>query len=246
MGFEKGNKEEKLIDTSELNMSIDIPPNQTIYVSNLYEKLKKEEMKKALYAVFSQYGKILDVVVMNNFRLRGQAWVVFADITAATNALRLSQGFPFYEKPMKIAYAKTKSDVVAKADGSYVPRDKAQAAKDNATKRDALIKRAEERRAGGNTGATPMSGMATTSSDNAEPPHHILFAENLPPATSESMIKMLFEQFPGFKEVRLVETRPGIAFVEFGNEMEASVALNGLQGFQITQDHAMKISYAKK
>ena len=145
MGFEKGNKEEKLIDTSELNMSIDIPPNQTIYVSNLYEKLKKEEMKKALYAVFSQYGKILDVVVMNNFRLRGQAWVVFADITAATNALRLSQGFPFYEKPMKIAYAKTKSDVVAKADGSYVPRDKAQAAKDNATKRDALINRAHRR-----------------------------------------------------------------------------------------------------
>jgi U2 small nuclear ribonucleoprotein B'' len=226
-------------------MSIDIPPNQTIYVSNLYEKLKKEELKKALYAVFSQYGKILDVVVMKNFRLRGQAWVVFADITAATNALRLSQGFPFYEKPMKIAYAKTKSDVIARADGSYVPRDKAQSMKENATKRDALVKRGEDRR-DGKMGAAPMAGMATTSSDHAEPPHHILFAENLPPATSESMIKMLFEQFPGFKEVRLIEARPGIAFVEFTNEMESSVALNGLQGFQITQDHAMKLSYAKK
>ena len=52
---------------------------------------------------------------MKNYRLRGQAWVVFADITAATNALRMMQGFPFYEKPLKIAYAKTKSDVVARA-----------------------------------------------------------------------------------------------------------------------------------
>ena len=94
---------------------------------------------------------------------------------------------------------------------------------------------------------TPMATTATTSSmDHSEPPHIILFLQKLPPATSESMIKMLFEQFPGFKEVRMVESRPGIAFVEFGNEMESSVALNGLQGFQITQDHSMKISYAKK
>ena len=60
------------------------------------------------------------------------------------------------------------------------------------------------------------------------------------------MITMLFEQFPGFKEVRMVESRPGIAFVEFSNEMESSVALNGLQGFKITQDNSMKVSYAKR
>lgn len=29
-----------------------------------------------------------------------QAWIVFADIAAATNALRGMQGFPFYEKPV--------------------------------------------------------------------------------------------------------------------------------------------------
>ena len=32
--------------------------------------------------------------------MRGQAFVVFADIASATNALRSMQGFPFYEKPM--------------------------------------------------------------------------------------------------------------------------------------------------
>lgn len=29
-----------------------------------------------------------------------QAWIVFADIAAATAALRGMQGFPFYEKPV--------------------------------------------------------------------------------------------------------------------------------------------------
>lgn len=31
---------------------------------------------------------------------------------------------------------------------------------------------------------------------------------------------MLFKQFAGFKEVRLVDARPGIAFVEYDNDMQ--------------------------
>jgi RNA recognition motif-containing protein len=58
------------------------------------------ELKKCLYAIFSQFGKILDVVCMRTYRLRGQAWVVFSDVTAATNALTSMQGFPFFDKPM--------------------------------------------------------------------------------------------------------------------------------------------------
>lgn len=58
------------------------------------------EMKKCLYAVFSQFGRILDIVIMRNIRLRGQAWVVFEEISSATAALRSMQGFPFFDKPM--------------------------------------------------------------------------------------------------------------------------------------------------
>ena len=50
--------------TSTVVMSIDATPNQTIYVSNLYEKLSKDELRKSLHAVFSQFGKILDIVCM--------------------------------------------------------------------------------------------------------------------------------------------------------------------------------------
>lgn len=48
----------------------------------------REELKKGLYAMFSQFGKIVDVVALKTLKLRGQAWVVFTDSAAATNALR--------------------------------------------------------------------------------------------------------------------------------------------------------------
>lgn len=47
-------------------------------------------------------------------------------------------------------------------------------------------------------------------------------------------------------QVRMVEARPGIAFVEFDNDMQASVAMNGLQNFKITPTNAMAITYAKQ
>jgi hypothetical protein len=44
----------------------------------------------------------------------------------------------------------------------------------------------------------------------------------------------------------MVEAKPGIAFVEFTAETQASVALQGLQGFKINPTHSMTLSYAKK
>ena len=58
------------------------------------------ELKKSLYAIFSQFGAIVDIVALKTLRLRGQAWVIFKEINSATNAMRSMQGFPFYDKPM--------------------------------------------------------------------------------------------------------------------------------------------------
>ena len=38
--------------------------------------------------------------------------------------------------------------------------------------------------------------------DGTAPPNKILFVQNLPEATTDAMLGMLFQQFPGFKEVR--------------------------------------------
>lgn len=53
-------------------------------------------------------------------------------------------------------------------------------------------------------------------------------------------------RFQGFKEVRMVPGKQGIAFVEFESEADAGVAMSGLQHFKITPTHLMVISYAKK
>lgn len=58
------------------------------------------ELKKSLYAIFSQFGQILDILVSRNLKMRGQAFVIFKEICSSTNALRSMQGFPFYDKPM--------------------------------------------------------------------------------------------------------------------------------------------------
>lgn len=56
--------------------------------------------------------------------MRGQAFIIFKEISSATNAIRTMQGFPFYDKPMRINYAKTESDVIAKMKGTFKERQK--------------------------------------------------------------------------------------------------------------------------
>nr|6XH2_A Chain A, TAR-BINDING PROTEIN 6.6 [Homo sapiens] len=82
-------------------------PNHTIYINNLNSKIKKDELKKSLHAIFSRFGQILDILVPRTRTPRGQAFVIFKEVSSATNALRSMQGFPFYDKPMAIQYAKT-------------------------------------------------------------------------------------------------------------------------------------------
>ncbi|XP_070762004.1 U1 small nuclear ribonucleoprotein A isoform X2 [Enoplosus armatus] len=219
----------------------DVRLNHTIYINNLNEKIKKDELKKSLYAIFSQFGQILDILVARNLKMKGQAFVIFKEVNSASNALRSMQGFPFYDKPMRIQYAKQDSDIIAKMKGTYVERDRKKEKK--------KIKGADG--AGAKKGvpgaAAPMVAGVPAAMPVAEnPPNHILFLTNLPEETNELMLSMLFNQFPGFKEVRLVPGRHDIAFVEFDNEVQAGAARDALQGFKITQANAMKISFAKK
>ncbi|KAJ9660126.1 hypothetical protein H2201_007033 [Coniosporium apollinis] len=95
------------------------PPNQTLYLSNLPDKLQKADLRRSLYMLFSTYGPVLDVVALKTSKMRGQAHVVFRDVQAASQAMRQLQGWDFFGKEMKIAYAKGKSDTIAKLDGTF-------------------------------------------------------------------------------------------------------------------------------
>jgi len=221
-------------------------PNHTIYINNLNEKIKKEDLKKSLYAIFSQFGQILDIVASKTLKMRGQAFVIFKDITAASTAVKSMQGFPFYDKPMRIAFAKTDSDAIAKMKGTWQERPKRPASEQKAAK-------SKKKKVGGGPGGPAAAADNVNVQANIgggpihdAPPNQILFLTSLPEETNEMMLSMLFNQFPGFKEVRLVPGRHDIAFVEFENEAQSAAARDALQGFKITPNAAMKISFAKK
>lgn len=213
-------------------------------------------MKKSLHAVFSQFGKILEILAFKTLKHKGQAWVVFEDVSSATRALSQMQGFPFYDKPMKIQYAKTKSDVIAKADGTFVPRERRKRHEDRGRKRKEQHD-ANQAAMGVNPayagayGATPPLSQIPYFSKPAvpeapAPPNNILFIQNLPHQTSSMMLQMLFHQHAGFKEVRMVEAKPGIAFIEYENDVQATHAMQSLQGFKLNPESPMLITYAKK
>ncbi|KAK4559029.1 hypothetical protein RGQ29_008318 [Quercus rubra] len=243
---------------AEINTTgTEVPPNVTIYINNLNEKIKLEELKKSLHAVFSQFGKILEVLAFKTLKHKGQAWVVFDEVSSATNALRQMQGFPFYDKPMRIQYAKTKSDVIAKADGTFVPRERRKRHEEKGKKKkeqhDAQAALGLNPAYAGAYGAAPPlsqipypGGVKSLVPEAPAPPNNILFVQNLPHETTPMMLQMLFHQYHGFKEVRMVETKPGIAFVEYTDEMQSTAAMQALQGFKITQQNPMLITYAKK
>ncbi|CAG0899149.1 unnamed protein product [Darwinula stevensoni] len=239
---------------------MDIRPNHTIYINNLNEKITKEELKKSLYSIFSQFGQILDIIALKTLKMRGQAFVIFKEISSATNALRSLQGFPFYDKPMRIQYSRSDSDVISKMKGTFVERPKSSQKKtvpgqeldSRRARKKAAKEAAKQQKQAQQQGAAPPGSIppgrpnVPLSAVLEQPPNQILFLTNLPEETNETMLKMLFNQFPGFKEVRLVPGRHDIAFVEFENELQSSAAKNALQGFKITPTNAMKISFAKK
>eukprot|EP00922_Rhytidocystis_sp_ex-Travisia-forbesii_P052063 GHVS01077274.1.p1 GENE.GHVS01077274.1~~GHVS01077274.1.p1 ORF type:complete len:333 (-),score=57.08 GHVS01077274.1:470-1444(-) len=101
-----------------------IPPNETLYVNNLNDRVKAEELKKHLNSIFKQFGEIRGIVAMKSFWRRGQAWVVFCDKETATKAMQGLQGFPLYNKPMRINFARTKSDLVAREEGAFEERQR--------------------------------------------------------------------------------------------------------------------------
>ncbi|RWS12477.1 U1 small nuclear ribonucleoprotein A-like protein [Dinothrombium tinctorium] len=220
-------------------MTTDIKPNHTIYINNLNEKIKKDELKRSLHAIFSQFGQILDIVALKTMKMRGQAFVIFKDINSATNALRSMQGFPFYDKAMRIQYAKTDSDLIAKSKGTFVERPRLPRS-DEPKKKKKDKKGSQGPHVNYTQGGIPFSALVD------QPPNNILFLTNLPEETTEMMLTILFNQFPGFKEVRLVPGRHDIAFVEFENEFQAGAAKDALQGFKIAPTHAIKINFAKK
>jgi len=107
---------------------MDLQPNTTLYINNLNDKINKEELRTQLFALFTTHGRLVDVVATKSPKMRGQAFLVFADLAGATSAMRACEGMEFYDKPMRISYAKTKSyATMRREDPNFVPPTSAHA-----------------------------------------------------------------------------------------------------------------------
>lgn len=79
------------------------------------------------------------------------------------------------------------------------------------------------------------------------PPNKILFVQNLPEDYDIDGLTAIFGRFEGFKEVRLVPGRKGIAFVEYEAEAGAISAKESTAGTAIGGDNRyIKVVYQRQ
>jgi U2 small nuclear ribonucleoprotein B'' len=217
-------------------------PNATLYIKNIDWKVKKGLLRRALYTLFSRHGKVLDIIALRKDGLRGQAFVIMDTVAAATAALHAEQGFTFFGKDMVIEYAHAKSDRIAKRDGDFVPKAQRQKRKmvnasiETGDEMNEIAKPPDASQVDAATSATSGVGASV----GAEPTR-ILLAQNLPTECNEMMLGMLFQQYPGYKEVRIPQ--PGMGFIEFEDAAQATVAMNTLDGFKLSPQDTLNLTY---
>eukprot|EP00920_Eleutheroschizon_duboscqi_P019083 GHVT01045240.1.p1 GENE.GHVT01045240.1~~GHVT01045240.1.p1 ORF type:complete len:172 (-),score=36.50 GHVT01045240.1:1492-2007(-) len=97
-------------------------PNCTLYCRNLNDQINVLDLKACLFEFMSPFGEIIEIIANKTQAGRGQAFVVFRDITASSAALRALNGREFLDKTLMIQFAKSKSDATLRMEGNFKPR----------------------------------------------------------------------------------------------------------------------------
>ncbi|GIX60729.1 U2 small nuclear ribonucleoprotein B, putative [Babesia caballi] len=199
----------------------DVLPSQTLYVSNLDDKVHVNELVKLLFELFIPYGDIVDIQARKSQKLRGQAFVSFSEISSAIAALKGVNQRLFLNRPIKVAYARKQSYKSMKPAECY-----------------RLLTSGRPRQSDSSAVQDALHGAY----DSSE--RYTLFVENMHPDMNKTAVEILFKQYPGYKDCRFVEGK-AVAFVDFATEYQGEVALQGLQGFKVSHGYELRISFAK-
>ena len=238
----------------------------SVYVRNLEESIKVDELKDSLNDIFSEYGNIIDLVAKTNLKAKGQAFIVFDDAAAAARAIEEVQGFELFEKPMQLDFAKTRSDATVLLEegenglerwkrGRLAEKERKQAleATQQKLKRpaatstvDALAARPAKTSRGAGLKASGTNASAVIP-DEYLPPNKILFLRDLPESYEADGLSRIFSRFEGFREVRMVPGRKGIAFVEYEAEAGAISAKEATAGMQLGDEgKGIRVTYQRQ
>jgi len=83
--------------------------------------------------------------------------------------------------------------------------------------------------------------------DEYLPPNKILFVQNLPDEYDIDALSSIFGRFEGFREVRLVPGRRGIAFIEYEAETGAISAKENTAGITLGESNQIiKVTYQRQ
>jgi U2 small nuclear ribonucleoprotein B'' len=243
-----------------------VAPNKTLYVRNLDESIKLPILKQDLQTIFSQFGTVINVVAHKNIRMRGQAFIVFADQLAAEKALGGVQEFPFHGKKMEVHYAKTQSDDTIKRERGEEEfeqhkKQRLQVKGASVFMKGRLLTGIEMKKAAeeAKKARQALPGAATAAAAQRKqsrpaqpaipshhlPPNKVLFLQNLPDSTTKEQLVQIYGQFDGFREVRMVPGRKGIAFVEYDMEGQAGLArVNTVK--LVLEDRQVSVTFQRK
>lgn len=91
------------------------------------------------------------------------------------------------------------------------------------------------------------AGAPAVVPDEYLPPNRILFVQNLPDDFDKDALTAVFNRFEGFREVRMVPGRSGIAFVEYEAEAGAITAKENTAGMPLKNgEKTMKVTYQRQ
>lgn len=236
------------------------------------ETIKLPDLIEELREVFGQFGEVIDVVAKKNYWARGQAFIVFSSVEEASDALESLNGFDIHEKPMQVAYAKTRSDATVKREDNEegFEQHKAQrlAEKGEVQRMDLpstlLMDFSERKQAQRHADANAKSGKraapevvveqrpaktakptGAAAADDFLPPNKILLLRDLPDDYGKPELTAVFQRYPGFREIRTVPGRKGLAFAEYEDEAAATTVKDAMNGITLG-DKSIRVTYQRQ
>jgi len=98
----------RLIDNGRLYRNYERgQPSQRLYIKNLDTKHVDERILHSIYDRYKQNSFEIDIRLMCEGKMKGQAFVTFPNEEMALNALNDTNGFILHEKPMIVQFART-------------------------------------------------------------------------------------------------------------------------------------------
>eukprot|EP00347_Sterkiella_histriomuscorum_P013706 403363680 len=206
----------------------------TLYVRNLNDKIKTDEMKITLFHLFSQVGEVIEINMRNtnnSQKLRGQAFIVFREQDMADRGLQELKGFNLFGKSIDIQYAKQNSDVTLKNKGVF--DDSIRLNRRQKRKQKDELKRKEKKEK--LVIAEQQLKQQLNYKEMALKQSNAIAIDNLPGNYNQLLLQELLRNYPGVADYNL-DVEKHVATVHFHTSNDAKVALAGLNQYQIDSE----------